>query len=672
MIPSHRYRQIHLDFHTGPQCADVGVNFNIQTFVETLQSGQVNQINIFGRCHHGYSYYPTRIGEMHPNLKFDLLGQMIEGLHKADILCPIYMTVKWDDLAGIRHPEWVCVNRQGNMVMRPPLSGSWGWTTMDVTSPYADYLAAQIDELFDRYGSEVDGIWFDICFPVPNYSPTAQEKMVIAGVNVEDEEAVLRYWREQDLAFFERMSALVRARSQKAFIFYNGTVTPQMGEMLPYLTHFEVESLPTSGGAWGYMHFPVVGRQARTYGREVIGMTGRFHRSWSDFGGLKTSDQLDYECGTILAAGARICVGDQLHPSGALDPAVYRMIGRSYSRVKALEPWLEGAVPAAEVGILALGEPSEKKHGIGVHSADAEGAAQVLLESGIQFDVIDHLADLSRYAALILPHGAVLDAAWQSRLTDYLQKGGKMVLSGTAALDATTGEFMLPGVPVEFLGEAPTIPCYLRPDYSLAAGSELASDYGYVFYQQAYRVKALPGAEAHGDICRALFNRTWEHYTGHQHAPCGESLGAPLAVQRDNLLYFAAPLFSGFRDDDYWAYREMALNALRGFLPQALLIPSAPGWVEFSLHRQSRLAHRPERRIVHIVAYHPRRSFQSVPHVDRGALTAGLSFQLRLDGFEPHRVYLAPQGTPLEFSTRDGYLQVALPPLGIHSVVVVE
>ena len=42
--------------------------------------------------------------------------------------------------------------------------------------------------------------------------------------------------------------------------------------------------------------------------------------------GRITQVQLDYECGTILAAGGRICVGDQLHPRGVLDPAVYRTV----------------------------------------------------------------------------------------------------------------------------------------------------------------------------------------------------------------------------------------------------------------------------------------------------------------------------------------------------------
>ena len=75
-----RYRQVHLDFHTSPDCPDVGVDFDGDTFARTLQEAHVDAINIFAKCHHGYSYYPTKVGTVHPGLKIDLLGGQIEAL----------------------------------------------------------------------------------------------------------------------------------------------------------------------------------------------------------------------------------------------------------------------------------------------------------------------------------------------------------------------------------------------------------------------------------------------------------------------------------------------------------------------------------------------------------------------------------------------------------------
>ena len=98
----HRFRQIHLDFHTALECGRLETDLTREIFVDTLQMGKVDTINIFAKCHHGYSYYPTRVGTMHPGLKsLTCWGSMIEALHSADIRCPIYVSVKWDDLAGM-------------------------------------------------------------------------------------------------------------------------------------------------------------------------------------------------------------------------------------------------------------------------------------------------------------------------------------------------------------------------------------------------------------------------------------------------------------------------------------------------------------------------------------------------------------------------------------------
>ena len=175
----------------------------------------------------------------------------------------------------------------GSLMIRPPLSnespltGGWGWTTLDVSTGYGDYLVAQTEEICGRY--DVDGFFFDICFPVPNYSPLGQARMREAGVRPDDERAVLRFAEVKLKGFLERLSEAVRAKVPWATIYYNGTVNPRMAETLPYQTHFEIESLPTSSGIWGYLHYPVMARQARTYGVDFLGMTGRFHKAWANY-----------------------------------------------------------------------------------------------------------------------------------------------------------------------------------------------------------------------------------------------------------------------------------------------------------------------------------------------------------------------------------------------------
>ncbi len=672
-----RFRQVHLDFHTSAACEDVGADFDARAFAETVRQGHVNSMTIFAKCHHGYSYYPTQVGTMHPHLSFDLMGQQIEALHSIGVRAPIYVSLMWDDLAGEQHGEWVIVEKSGNMLMRQPLTnrspvlGGWGWTTHDLTSGYGEYVIAQVKEISQRY-HPVDGFFFDICFPLPNYSPWGQAKIRAAGVRLDDDEAVFQYTLQEFNAYVQRLSDVVREYAPGATIFFNGTVTPLMATNVPVQTHLEIESLPTASHAWGYMHYPIMARQARTYPTDFLGMTGRFHKSWADFGGLKTHDQLDYECGTVVGAGGKISVGDQLHPRGVLDPAVYRLLGHAFGKIEQLEPWLEGAQPTAELAILNQSAPMTGPR-IPGHSNDVEGAAQLFLEAGIQFDILDASgSDFSRYKALVIPDGFAIDAPLKARLEQFMAQGGKLVLSGKAGFDVERNAFVFADMPVTYQGPAPTVPSYLRLDAALAGESELATDYDYVFYDQAHMVQPVAGASAYGALRRALFTRTWEHFTSHAQAPVGDRLGTPLVVEKGQILYFAAPFFTAYRNHDYWAYRAIALNALRRCLPRPLLLPIGPGWAECTLHTQRYNDGQATRKLVHVVTYHPRRTLQPTQHVDQSGSTSGLSVKVLCEEQVPQHIYLAPDRQTLSFVREGAYVRIDLPPLGPHTVIVLE
>ena len=68
-----RFRQVHLDFHTSPLIPGIGEKFDNKQWQDTLKEAAVDSITCFSCCHHGYSYHPTKVGKMHPHLKFNLL-----------------------------------------------------------------------------------------------------------------------------------------------------------------------------------------------------------------------------------------------------------------------------------------------------------------------------------------------------------------------------------------------------------------------------------------------------------------------------------------------------------------------------------------------------------------------------------------------------------------------
>ena len=75
--------------HLGSTSRGVGAAFDPETFVATLKAAHVNSITMFAKCHHGWSYYPTKVGAPHPNLaRPDLLGDMVGGAERRRYRMP--------------------------------------------------------------------------------------------------------------------------------------------------------------------------------------------------------------------------------------------------------------------------------------------------------------------------------------------------------------------------------------------------------------------------------------------------------------------------------------------------------------------------------------------------------------------------------------------------------
>ena len=105
-----KFRQVHLDFHTSEHIPNIGIKFDKTRFQEALLLGKVESITLFSKCHHGWSYHPTKVNEMHPNLKFDLLKAQIEASHEIGVKTPVYISAGLDEKVAVAHPEWQTID----------------------------------------------------------------------------------------------------------------------------------------------------------------------------------------------------------------------------------------------------------------------------------------------------------------------------------------------------------------------------------------------------------------------------------------------------------------------------------------------------------------------------------------------------------------------------------
>ena len=489
------------------------------------------------------------------------------------------------------------------------------------------------------------------------------------GHSRDDAEAHRQQTWEIMREYTTRLATLCSQLKPNATTFFNARITPNVSRELDVLTQLEIESLTTGG--WGYLFFPTWARLVRTYPRPIQGMTARFHKSWADFGGLKTVPQLDYEAATILAAGGVVNIGDQLHPRGTLDKGAYQVIGDVFHRVEALEPYCLGATPLADIAVLLLPEAASgdplHKGGMNIAAVGPsfEGAAATLAALKHQWNGETPDRDnLEQYKLVIIPDGGILEDEMRVKLQAFRAGGGAVLFSHEATM--ADGAFALPDSPVAYLGPCPYTPSYMALGDALGAGEP---DTEFVNYQPGSYVAPREGAEALGEVWQPYFNRTPGHFSSHAQTPADKPTGHPVAVLSADrkTAYVYAALFRGYRQDGFYLYKNIAKRLIDTLLPDPLVRPGAnvPAAMEIAVLRQEA----ENRRVVHLVNFQPQRRTATNEFLEDAVPLRDVSFALRTES-APTRVFLAPSEEELPFRQEDRYCHVTVPTVLIAQTVV--
>lgn len=664
------FRQVHLDFHTSPYILDVGEEFDPEVFAQQLEEAKVKSINIFARCHHGYCYYPTKVGQMHPGLKRDLLGEMIEALHRRGIKCPIYTTVVWDELSASTHPEWRQIDTNGCLIGRAPFE-KYGWQFLCMNTEYMDYLEEHVREIIQLY--EVDGLWFDIIIQHPEgcLCPTCKKSMDEKGMDISSKGDRLKHNLMVERKAMNRLSSLVRGLLPNALVVFNcrmrldQRVEIGLRPEIEYMSHLEIESLPS--GFWGYLHFPMYARFCVPLEKQVVGMTGRFHLAWGDFGGLKNQAALEYECNRALSLGAQCSVGDQLHPRGKLDKITYKRVGAVFSEIERKEPWCIGSKLKAEIGVLvnSLSEGSALGFAQFTGLESDEGATKMLMELHQQFHLVDEASDFNQYRVIIAPDNVIFSPILEDKISCFLNQGGSLLLTHESGLNPKKSNFVLPDFKVKYLGPSGYDVDYFRVGESIS--ENLSTDYDYVLYKKGSKVEALEGSKVLSFLTHPYFNRDWKRFCSHRQTPPDKVSDDPFVIQQGKIIYISNPLFQAYREFGYAPYKTIVSNCLKLLLPDPMIqAENLPSAAELTVLEQN--DHK--RDIIHILFYVPERRGRIDIIEDIFPLR---NVTLRYKSFmKPTRVYLAPQKEEVGFSFEEGCININVKTISGHQMIVIE
>ncbi|HVU34579.1 MAG TPA: alpha-amylase family protein [Opitutaceae bacterium] len=642
-------RQVHLDFHTSPLIPDVGCEFDPAAFAATMQRAHVNSVTVFAKCHHGMSYYPTVTGTRHPSLQGrDLLGEMIEALHRVGIRAPVYTTVAWEEDVAHRFPEWRQLKADGTFArsgnpINPVLPHPGGWRFNDWVHPdYQDYIEAHVRELFGRYS--VDGIFFDILFhaPLAHHSAASLAFRARQGFAANDDATFRRFESAAQAAFARRFTRLVRGLSPAATVFYNASVDLNADSSVGlrarqrHVTHVEIESLPS--GFWGYHHFPRAARAIAEWGCPWIGMTGRFQRMWGDFGGIKPLAALEYECFRAQALGGGNSIGDQLPPRGTLDPAAYQLIGEVYRQCAEAEPFYAGSTAWREIGIVTAGDPA---HDAVETALSDEGALLLCEEAHYAAAVLDDASPLGGFALLLLPDDTVVTPRLRERLRRFHAGGGRLIVSHRGGRDAE-GRWALDFLPLTFAPTAPLHPTYWRARPAFWPQLSVSDR---VVYAAGENV--VPGPKQRILIDRVLpyFQRTDLAFCSHfQAPPVAKTDRHPAVIAGKGFVYFADPIFREYRRSGNGVVRDVWRRVVENLIGPPRFGAGLPGTVHCTARRRGRdllltlLHYVPVRKAIEIDVIDERMGFAGLtlrlpPHARRAQLFGtGSELPRRTDG----------------------------------------
>jgi len=650
------FRQVHLDFHTSGAIDGIGSRFDKKQFQEALIAGHVNSITVFSKCHHGWAYHPSKANDMHPGLSFDLLGAQLEACREIGVNAPVYISAGLDEKAAVCHPEWLNVSSPN---AGHDFVNAAHYHLLCYNTPYLDTLIAQIEEVMERYNPS--GIFLDISNVRTCYCSHCLRSMREKGLDPRNAADVLSHGEMVYANYCKRVEEAVRKYNSETKIFHNaGNIKRGRRDIAGYNTHLELESLPTGG--WGYDHFPLSASYVRNLGMEYLGMTGKFHTTWGEFGGFKHPNALKYETALSAAFGAKCSIGDQMHPGGELNMSTYRLIGKAYEDLETIEPWCVDAKAVTDIAVLSL-EACQSDVLVRNNNSDT-GVCRMLLECKYLFDLVDTENSFDSYKLLILPDHIRLGGKLLEKIKKYLADGGRVLATGESGLYIDRDEFAL-DFGAEFQGPSEFKPTYMKPASQLELVNGVTE---YVMYEQGYNIEAKDNAAVCAYLAIPYFNRAAEHFSSHQHTPNNPDSERDGAVITSNTAYIAWNIF-----DDYVGKGSLHLKELfRGIVelllsPDVTLRTALPDRGVTTLMEQTA-----ENRLVHhlLFAYTCLRGDRREVIEDTIPLY-NIKVELQLDK-APKRVYLAPQDEDLSHTYSGGVLKYTVPVVDIHQIVVID
>jgi hypothetical protein len=661
--------------------------FSAEEEARNVRAAGFDSLFIFTKCHWGYCYHPTRIGVPHPKLRGrDMVGELVHACRAQGVSPTAYHSIVFDQAMTRLHPEWrllnsrgepVIWNREGNPLFAANAgvdSGAgaqaWRFPEACINTGYREFTLGLIDEIADY---AIDGLFIDI-FGVTTscFCPSCLALYRAKGIDPysarrEDVFDRIELWWERWESFMVDIRRLLDAHRPGIALSINGTMP---GRILRHAT------FPYSEGGEHPHNMDIL------RGCRMPTLQGGIGYPMVD---PLSTDEMMQRTSTVLAHGGRLLYfcGPGRGVDGRIEPRWYEYMAPVNAATRRIEPFLEGAQPLPAAAVYhhdANASDIGTDHYLSWMNLwrGSAGILAAFRRIHLPGDFLPNwrctAESLAGYRFVVVPDVTCLGDADIALLEGYVRGGGTLLVTGeTAWRDQACRQRPSPAMD-SFLGirtlgretayDVNTISGYFRPG-SDPLFRALAPTFEYPMPGTFLKVEATDAAVV-GHVAVPLAVETPDSFMGWQPLPPSPDNRWPgltvVTRGKGRAYYCVAPLgrltFQGAR----WAMLLVEDLARVSGAGTGIGLEGPGALVDMTCHRRG------SQLVVHLL--------NRTPAVGRRLLEPLPGVTLVVDPARQPEVRTAalayPETGPLDVERGPGVLRVALPPLGIHTIVTLS
>lgn len=705
-------------------------------WAEFLADAGVQVFSTHARSHQGYLLFPGKSGPPDPMLgSRDFFADILAACHRRDIKTVGMMQICPDICAGMQHPSWCQMDAEGNksltgdklpwyMCFNNPQRARYFLAQVEeVVRRYPSMDGIMFDEF--RYWGDGKFCYCEHCQDQfkeqfgrePPRQPDFNDPLWIDFLN----------WRvDSATAFFKKLHDLIRSINPNlpiTIIFYAENwypprwLTGQSGSGLaPFLDYISQDRPPSSMLYESEMFKYYKALKPGAVPEHILDFymnLGVPRQSVTDVLHGTPEALAIASAGTGMAVGAAAGIDFATGPGGIPSGKTAQVIKAVMAHTRKIEEWLAGAKPVGLVGLVSS-EKTADYYGRESQSrwvSSYLGAYKAMLDSHLVFNVVP--IEMNKtfdndMRVIFLPNIVCLSDSEAERIRNFVKEGGGLVATYATGLCDERGKtrknFALADVfGADYLSGIEEDRDFLdvadpecRPtafrNYSISVSEhEITKDMGAFDFNlllcSVLKVQLLPRAQGLAFLdSKAQYGRCPMIQLQYGRYPTKEraSVYPTVAVNqygKGRVAYLPAKVDAQYAINAHPWTRRLIKQALawaaRTRMPIEL---DAPMSVEINIHRRIK----PERLIIHLVNFQSAASRTMTPFAGSETTCNYLveeilpvfDLKLRISpelSGRAKEIYLVPGRIPLNsHKDKQGWLEIAIPRVDIHAMVVLE